>query len=59
MTMTVVDSNWITAIKAGATYSAIVFLFGFMLGAIRVTIVSPHLGQTLGVLSGNACHSDD
>jgi hypothetical protein len=50
MIMTVVARNWITAIKAGATYFGIVFLFGFMLGAIRVMVVSPHLGQTLGVL---------
>jgi hypothetical protein len=43
-------SQGLTAIKAGATYFAVVFLFAFVLGAVRVLIVAPYVGGTIGVL---------
>jgi hypothetical protein len=38
------------AIIAGLVYVAMVFMVGFGLGAIRVTLIVPHLGETLAVL---------
>jgi hypothetical protein len=43
-------SQGLSTIKAGATYFAVVFLFAFVLGTIRVLIVAPHVGETTGVL---------
>ena len=37
-------------LRAAAAYSAIVFLFGFALGAMRVLVVAPHIGETAAVL---------
>ena len=38
------------ATKAGALYSVIVFLIGFILGTIRVLLVAPRLGETTAVI---------
>ena len=38
------------ATKAGALYSIIVFLIGFILGTIRVLLVAPRLGETAAVI---------
>jgi hypothetical protein len=38
------------ATKARALYAIIVFLIGFILGAIRVLLVAPRLGETLAVI---------
>jgi len=43
-------SQGLSTIKAGATYFAVVFLFAFVFGTIRVLIVAPHVGETTGVL---------
>jgi hypothetical protein len=37
-------------IQAAAAYWAIVFLFGFALGAVRVLAIAPHIGETAAVL---------
>jgi hypothetical protein len=37
-------------IQAGAAYCAVVFLCGFVLGAARVLIVAPHIGEIAAVL---------
>ena len=37
------------AIKAGVTYALIVFLFGFALGAFRIFLVIPRIGETAAV----------
>ena len=37
-------------ITAGLVYAAMVFLVGFGLGTIRVTLIVPHLGETGAVL---------
>ena len=38
------------ATKAGGLYAIIVFLIGFILGAIRVLLVAPRLGETTAVI---------
>jgi hypothetical protein len=38
------------AVEAGACYFAAVYAAGFVLGAIRVTIIAPRIGGTLAVL---------
>lgn len=38
-----------TIISAGAVYFAVVFLVGFVLGALRTLIIAPRLGETLAV----------
>src|SRR5215469_7339785 len=38
------------ATKAGALYSIIAFLIGFILGTIRVLLVAPRLGETTAVI---------
>ena len=38
-----------TAIRAGVIYALIVFLIGFIFGAVRVLLLAPHLGETLAV----------
>ena len=38
------------AVKAATVYFAAVFLCAFVLGAIRVLLVAPHLGDTAGVM---------
>jgi hypothetical protein len=36
--------------KAGIAYGAIAFLIGFVLGALRVLAVAPHIGATAAVI---------
>jgi hypothetical protein len=36
-------------ISAGVIYALIVFLIGFMFGAVRILLLIPHLGETLSV----------
>lgn len=38
------------SIIAGLVYFVVVYAAGFALGAIRVTLIVPHLGETLAVL---------
>lgn len=38
------------ALKAGTLYFAIIFAVGFLLGAIRIFILSPYFGETLAVV---------
>ncbi len=40
----------LSAIRAGATYFAIVFLIGFALGTVRTLVVAPRVGETAAVL---------
>ena len=37
-------------LKAGATYFAIVYMVGFLLGAMRVFLLVPRVGETVAVL---------
>jgi len=37
-------------VKAGAAYFAVVFSVGFLLGAVRVLLVAPRLGETAAVM---------
>jgi hypothetical protein len=39
-----------TALKAGTVYFAIVYAIGFLLGAVRVLLLSPLVGETPAVL---------
>jgi len=36
--------------KAGLAYFAVMFMFGFVLGALRVSLVAPRLGELVAVL---------
>jgi hypothetical protein len=38
------------ATQAGFIYFAMVFILGFALGAVRVSLVAPRVGETAGVL---------
>jgi hypothetical protein len=38
------------ATKGGALYAIIVFVIGFILGTIRVSLVVPRLGKTIAVI---------
>jgi hypothetical protein len=38
------------ATKAGALYAIVVFMIGFILGAIRVLLLIPRLGETIAVI---------
>ena len=42
--------DWRAAVKAGIAYTASVFVFAFAIGAIRVTVVAPHLGALRAVV---------
>ena len=44
------SSSWLNVLKAGATYFALVFGTGFILGAIRVTLVVPQVGERIAEL---------
>ena len=44
------EIDWRAAVKAGIAYTAGVFVFAFAAGAIRVTVVAPHLGALLAVV---------
>ena len=39
-----------SSITAGLVYAALVFAVGFALGALRVTLIAPRLGETRAVL---------
>jgi len=39
-----------TALKAGATYSAIIYVVGFVLGTVRVLLMVPRIGEVAAVL---------
>ena len=39
-----------TALTAGVTYALLVFVVGFCLGAIRIALLVPRLGETIAVL---------
>lgn len=44
------ETDWRAASRAGLAYTAAVFAFAFMVGAIRVTLVAPRLGDLVAVL---------
>jgi hypothetical protein len=44
------SSDLNVAVRAGAVYFAIVFSIAFLLGAIRVLLVAPRLGETVAVM---------
>jgi len=45
-----VSINWRAAYRAGIAYTMAVFVFAFVVGAIRVTVVVPRLGPLLAVI---------
>ena len=44
------ETGWRAAALAGLAYTAAVFAFAFIVGAIRVTLVAPRLGDLVAVL---------
>ncbi|MFP4896569.1 hypothetical protein [Paraburkholderia sp. EG304] len=44
------EIRWAACIKVGCLYASSVFVIGFALGAVRVLLVIPHLGETPAVL---------
>lgn len=42
--------DWQAASRAGIVYTLGVFVFGFVLGTIRVTLVAPRLGDLMAVI---------
>ncbi len=44
------EQPWSTALKAGIAYFALVFSLGFLLGAFRVAVVSPMIGELPAVI---------
>lgn len=42
--------DWRTAFRAGIAYTLVVFVFAFVVGTIRVTLIAPRLGALLAVI---------
>jgi hypothetical protein len=42
--------DWRAALRAGIVYTLCVFVFAFVVGTIRVTLVAPRLGELLAVI---------